>query len=287
MANNFDIKKQIISCDLKLPSHILFHSKNIDNPTLEEKLKTMGSCGEKRISIIANIIKGISGQIPSLYLEQALKPHNVRLLTKNKEVEIYSFNEFIKKHLIHLGVHYPQKLKHDISISKTIMSDSIKVMLTTSKLKGEFTFNENSKNIKKIEFNFDYTSKKNLLVATEDLYPYSSHIVPDKNIIKKEVETWKSEENDFFEADKDIVDFELSRIVKKNNPLRNKSLKLKTVIQVGRLTPVILMTNGLEITTTGTSMRQGKVGDVIEVKLKNKKIVRGVIKRGIEYYVKI
>ena len=81
-------------------------------------------------------------------------------------------------------------------------------------------------------------------------------------------------------SNKNLDFYQLSRILNPSAPLMAKDISLKNVVFPGKPVPIILQKSGLIIKTIGISQSSGKLGDQVQVKLKNNKILTGKIKTG-------
>ena len=283
-----NISNQIHYCDLKLPKYIIYGNKPIDQINFAIDMEAMSNCNEKKIQNITRTIKSINGEIPFNYLSKLYRAKGVNLISEHKSIHVVSFNTFLQKHLAKATGDSIQSVKHSLTALK-IFTDKIKIYeIEKNNRVGSLSFTSfSTKNSKTVSFNFDYKISKELLTANHDLYPYSSKLKAKVNLIRQRHDIWKSEESKFVDKINHIDAYKLVKILKKGKPIQLNDIKLRNVISTGKIVPVVLRDNGLLIKTIGISRNSGKIGDLIEVKLKNNKIVSGIINIGKEYYVKI
>ena len=97
----------------------------------------------------------------------------------------------------------------------------------------------------------------NAFVTSETIYPYSNNFSVNQNIFSTNRKIWASKENEYLKSNESIHDYSPIKIIKKGNPIRVSDLKKRTVIRTGNITPVILISNGLTIKTTGQAKGSG------------------------------
>lgn len=277
------IREKLSKCILKLPKHI-YYSSDVERNNFESIITRNSNCNQKTVEAITDTIQGINGKIPKNYLDKILRNKNTKLVTQSKFITIEPLRNLITRNLTKNKNIKPLSLKHDIKNF---------IAFTESPLEIEFLKKRRGiikgKNLSEHVFMYDYLTEVLTYTAKETLYPYSTVLSFGKNINVNKKKLWSSEKDQYLNTNDiaGVTDYELNNIVKKGTAIKISDVKLKKVINIGTTTSVILQSNGLIIKTTGVAKTSGRLGEFIEVKLDNKKTVRGVIRKGKEYYVKI
>ena len=278
------LESQISNCDLNLPRTIVYGNNSEKN--LEQKLKEKSNCNINKIKIVTSTLLSITGKIPSSYLKNIFITKGINLITKYNFIELSTLESKIINEIQNLKKIKVQKIKHAFKTD---------IILTNSEFDIIIDFDNNTAEIKtNIENQFltdtsfiDYQEEKIVYVSKKQLYPYSSQLSSTANIEKEKRYVWSKELRDLVDPALNLSGYEISKIIPINSPLRKTDIKLKTIINSGNIITVIHNIGGLTIRSFGTSRTSGKIGEKIEVKLSNNKIVTGIIQSGEEIYVKI
>lgn len=282
-----NIADEITYCEFKLPKYLYINAQNKTQNNFQDQISKFTNCNGQKIEEITETLKGINGKIPHNYLYKILIKKQVKLIPNNNFYVIETFTKALQDQIKKTNGYEITAIKHDIDQEVFFLNSPIKFLLNNKKMNGIITTNELNVSTHFCNFTYNYSFLKEVWKTKETLYPYSA-VNLDSTVLYKSLENiWKTEEEQYLLPNEELQNFQAAKIIQKNMSLKTSDLKLKTVIQMGRITPVILETNGLQIKTSGISQGSGKVGETIEVKLKNNKIIRGTIFLGTEYYVKI
>jgi len=282
------ITDEVKYCKFKLPKYIYLNSLISGENSLKNNFPSLTNCSEKKAHEVFETIRGINGKVPIAYIEKILTNKNVKLIPADNFIVIDTFSNLLRKKLSKEYNIKVSEIKHSIKpdalFLDTPLSISINESEMTGTIKGKSSFYPSQK---KQDFEYNYSAPKVTWVTKETLYPYSPIGLSNNVLSKKLINLWKDEKGQYLDESVDLQSYQIAKIIHKNKPLKKSDIKPKTVIQMGKITPVILEANGLIIKTNGVSQRSGKLGETIEVKLKNNKVVRGTILLGTDYYVKI
>ena len=273
-------------CDLKLPKNIIY--KEGAEPHLYEGIKTNSNCTTTKISKIADALTSINGEIPTKYLKKIFKSHGVNLLVKTDSIIVETLESFIASNLASTYKQKIEKVKHRFKLKYIITEKNLLVDVDQENKQVSLRESGTDGSIVNIEkSDYDYQVEREVLIATKTLYPYSNEIKKkDSTKIEKRL-LWSKDIHKPVSTKTKLSSYRLIKIVQGGTPIKASDLTLKVVIQTGKIVPVVHIINGLEIKTNGISRSSGKIGDIIEVKLKNSKIVNGIVQSGDEIYVKI
>ena len=277
----------ISKCEIKLPHFLIYSLESTAEEISSDVLSKRSTCSKFNNQIVAKKLRGLNGEVPISYLKKLLeKNKQIKIISKNNWIHLDTLKSFIKKSI---EKSIEEKVV-DLKILKKVKVFAFHGNLNLA-FPNETSISVISKNddISKEVFKskIDYKVYRNVLVSNVTIYPYSMELKKGDKINSRLQAVWKKDENLRVPPSTRLGNYQLTRILSPGIPLRKNDIIAKTVIQPGRLISVVLNQNGLLIKTVGVSQNSGKIGDKIEVKLKNNKIVSGKILLESEYYVKI
>ena len=274
-----------MSCYFRIPGFILY--KEGKESHLENAIQKKTNCNKKKTNDILNTLISVNGKIPTKYLKNLFQPKNINLITNKSEILIDTIENLIASKISTTYNKDVKKIKHDLTTNVIATDQEVRIKIDPVKMMVSLTFMTKGRIAKVDSSQYNFQVLRDVIIPTKTLYPYSDNININKNAKIEKRYIWSDKVDQLVSKNAKLGGYRLRNIAQEGKAITINDITPKNVVHSGKIVPIIHEVNGLLIRTNGVSRSSGKIGDVIEVKLKNSKIVNGTIKLDDDVYVKI